>query len=571
MPAQRFTSPPEPRPEAGSLPVAFALVDEGRTALLLTLSFAGDLLLNAVRVWDTRAGTCTLTQLPPGLRAFAVRPGAGTLAAFRDDERGRTLLEVDAHTGAVLGTLWSEAGTVSPTGDACVWSAPSGLVLSDRTGERWTQPDRAFTRWTGVAWATPELLVVASQYPKKTLSLVSARDGAILARHPTVTISEGFLLAPGGRRLLSDARLVDVTTGEALKRPLLKKDVSASAFSPDGTVLAVADERGRVVVLGDDATRTLAAFDSGMASPQLAWLPDGSRLAIADGTTGSLGLWDASEVAPGVAIASSPATTVADAYALPTPAAPPAPLPPRQEVEVRGSIHLERSRPPPALDQHLAEIEAVLGRPLPEDVAAFYARNDGVGYRALQQGASLGLDETLLGLEQMFDGFRPHRQFRSAAAYEKARDELSELPLWGDTWSEDFEVEDRERLRHLNALMRSKQLVRIAGQSDAIVIDFAPPAPKGGTAPAYQVALAHRGHEHHPLELSFPEFVRLFETFGVAGWHLAYLSPASLEATNLDPVPTVEAGLAPFAADFPAEVEALVARARRQRDLPRAL
>jgi hypothetical protein len=165
----------------------------------------------------------------------------------------------------------------------------------------------------------------------------------------------------------------------------------------------------------------------------------------------------------------------------------------------------------------------------------------------------------------MFAGFEPHRQFRTAAAVDRA-EALANLPFAGDTWSEDPDLSDRGSLRHLNALLRSKLLVRLSGRSDALVVDFSPPAAKGGTPAPYQLALAHRGHEHHPLDLSFPSFVEAFERFGGASWYLASLSPAALATLNVDPVPTVEADLAPFAGAYPREVEAVVARARRNRD-----
>jgi hypothetical protein len=110
-------------------------------------------------------------------------------------------------------------------------------------------------------------------------------------------------------------------------------------------------------------------------------------------------------------------------------------------------------------------------------------------------------------------------------------------------------------------LIRSKQLVRLAGRSDALVIDFAPTGKKGATAPPYRLALAHRGHEHYPLDLTFSELVDRFERFGGTSWYLAYLTVPSIRAMNIDPVPTVEADLAAFADGFAEEVDAIVRRA----------
>lgn len=529
-PDKLYPAPEDPKKllePSRSFPQGVTVGADGRTAVARILRFERGRDHELVRTWDLATGECTV-------------------------ERRTSDAPIP--------------GVPSPAGDARVRSE-EGLALWSADGEVWRQPESAYGNFAHVRWATPRLLLVAA---RDALCVVSAKNGESIARFPPRPLWEGVTVVPGGLRFYTGAVLVDTATGEALERPFVKKGASV-AFSPDGAVVAVADAKGRVTVAGDDVTRKLSAFNTGFASPQLAWLPDGSGLVVVDGVVGTLGIWRAAAIAPGVAIAASPARTLDAIYpedpspAEPEPAPEPEPEPePTVEIEERGPVRIARTLRPSRLARHRAAIEAVLGGPLPDDVAAFYARCDGLDYVAERDGASLGYDETLLGLEAMFDGFKPHRQFRTVAAFEKYADDLGDLPHWGDFWSDDFEVYERDELRHFNALVRSKQLVRIAGRSEALILDFAPAAPKGRPAPPYQVALAHRGHEYFPLDVGFPEFVSLFERFGAAGWYLAYLSPAALVALNIDPVGTVEEGLAPFAAAWPDDVERIVARARRQ-------
>lgn len=492
------------------------------------------------------------------------------LVARRADEPSSTVL-LDL-TGQVTRPLsWpAGVGAVEPTQLLSVQSVDGGLALFDGDGQRWVHLDKAYTRWTKVLWATPELIVVLSEHPKKTISVHDARDGSLIVRNAAALTSDNAVLAPGGSRLLDREStkkppvFTDVATGAVFKRPLLTKALTTYAFSPDGTVLAAASATGEITLLGSDATKKIGGFASGMTSPHMAWSPDGRGLFTVDGVTGALSRWDASSLGA----EASPASTLAGLAtrsAAKTPVAKPAKFaPPNVDTEKHGTLVLQRTRPASTLATHLADIKNVLGKALPKDVAAFYEKCDGVSYAATNAGTSLGLDETLRGLVELFDDFKPHREFRTAAAYEKASDnaELGELPFWGDTWSEDFELSQRGDLQHLNALVRSKQLVRIAGQSAALVIDFSPPASKGSKPKPYQLALAERGHRHYPLDLTFATFVEMFERFGATSWHLAYLTPAAIKDWNIDPVPTVEAGLAPFAKAFPKQVASLIARAQ---------
>lgn len=176
------------------------------------------------------------------------------------------------------------------------------------------------------------------------------------------------------------------------------------------------------------------------------------------------------------------------------------------------------------------------------------------------RGEPVGADG-IVPLAVMFDDFKVHRPFRTAAAYQRAADagDLLELPHCGQIWAEDFELEAPDGLEHLNALLRSKLVVRFAGRSEALVIDFAPKA-NAGAQPPYQLALADEGHRFCPLTLTFPELVERFARFGGTGWYYAYLTPDALRAMNIDPRPTVAEDLAPFRDAFPAKLTEAASR-----------
>ncbi len=200
-------------------------------------------------------------------------------------------------------------------------------------------------------------------------------------------------------------------------------------------------------------------------------------------------------------------------------------------------------------------------RPLPVDVAAFYAKSDGMTYAASRGGVSLGLDETLCGLEAMFDGFKKHKQLKNEEAFYDLEGYRYDAPFCGTIWSEDFGIEEKGDLTRYNTMLRSKLLVSVNGQSVALVIDLSP-KPKKGVAKDYEILLVCDGNDVIPLDLDFPSFVWHFERFGATGWFWAFIGEKGGETLNIDPAQSVESGMAVFAPDFGKEIEALVARAR---------
>jgi len=225
-------------------------------------------------------------------------------------------------------------------------------------------------------------------------------------------------------------------------------------------------------------------------------------------------------------------------------------------------LTLTLHRPKSRLAELAPRIHDVLGHDLPPDVAAFYAEGDGLDYEATRAGASLGCEASIFGLEDLFAGFRRHRQYKTVRAFEKDAEEgaLYALPFCEQTWSDSFEVSTKGDLARLNALVRSKVVVSIPGESAWITIDFADPK-----ASPYRLGLAQDGCDLFPLDLTFPDFVAHFRRFGAARFYLAFVDRKAEEAMNIDCGAEVERSLAGHAAAFPDEVAALVKRAKTLR------
>jgi hypothetical protein len=230
---------------------------------------------------------------------------------------------------------------------------------------------------------------------------------------------------------------------------------------------------------------------------------------------------------------------------------------PPQERQVVGTTTLLLDRPPSTLALHREALEKGLRRPLPAAFADFYGRSDGLSYEALQNGTSRGIGETLCGLEAAFGTFERAPQFRTVAAAEEAS--LFSLPHANVIFSEDYDIYERGSLARLNALVRSKLLVSLNGQSAALVIDFAPQ--KGD----YQLAYAYCGDTFFPLDLRFEDFVYYFERFGGTNWFFAFLTKKAEAEMNIDFVLELERSLAPFQDDFSSDVGALLKRAKARR------
>lgn len=229
------------------------------------------------------------------------------------------------------------------------------------------------------------------------------------------------------------------------------------------------------------------------------------------------------------------------------------------ENETVGDLTITIRRPASRLDELRGRVREVLGRDLPDEVAAFYAQGDGMHYQAVRNGEVVGYEASICGLEEAFAGFRPHKQFKTRKAYEREQEDggIFSLPFCEELWSDAFEVESKRDLDRLNALMRSKVLISVPGESAWIAIDFFDP--KGGP---YRIALAEDGQDFFPLELSFAELVSHFRRFGVAHWYFAFAGKKAEQAMNIDFAEAVTTGLEGYASVWPDEVSHLVRRAK---------
>ncbi|TKC97199.1 hypothetical protein [Polyangium fumosum] len=232
------------------------------------------------------------------------------------------------------------------------------------------------------------------------------------------------------------------------------------------------------------------------------------------------------------------------------------------ESKTVGDVTITILRPKSRLAELAGRVRVVLGKDLPDDVAAFYERSDGLTFRATRGGVPLGEEASICGLEAAFAGFRPHRQYRRRSDYENDVEagDLYDQPFCEELWSDGFEVASKRDLDRLNTLKRSKLLVSVPGASAWLTID--PFDPKG--AP-YRIGLAQDGCELFPLDLLFSDFVAWFCRFGAAPWYLAFAGKKAEKAMNIDFAAEIERSLAAYAGAFPAEVAALLQRVDRRR------
>ncbi len=229
------------------------------------------------------------------------------------------------------------------------------------------------------------------------------------------------------------------------------------------------------------------------------------------------------------------------------------------ETKTFGDITVVITRPASKLGEFAEKVRAILGRDLPEEIAAFYAQGDGMHVRVTRGNDELWGEASICGIEEAFDQFRPHVQYRSRKAHEKDIDEgdIYSQAFCEQIWSDSFDVETKRDLDRLNALKRAKLLVSVPGESVWLTIDYFDPQ----GAP-YRIGVAHDGCELYPLDVSFTDFVEHFQRFGARHWYYAFAGKKAAKAMNVDLGEDVERSLAEFASAMPVEVEALVRRAK---------
>ena len=213
-----------------------------------------------------------------------------------------------------------------------VWETASGRELHRFPD----QPTANQPLYCGLALGPDGALLAFDDYPRQAsgtgssalqgsrplihlFDLAAGRDRAILRGHDTTIIAtvfsrDGRVLATAdwGHKII----LWDVASGTPLHRRPLEGETYQLAFSPDGTRLAAVNRQEVKlwdVRTGREALRLRGArFRSGDSgfNPQLAWSPDGRRLAASNFDC-SLSVWDGGIAEPGgeeAAVARGPLT-----------------------------------------------------------------------------------------------------------------------------------------------------------------------------------------------------------------------------------------------------------------------
>ncbi|WP_329223536.1 hypothetical protein OG352_39235 [Streptomyces sp. NBC_01485] len=295
--------------------------DPGKRRLLRFLDGATvrsyDLTANLAPRWQQSPPDAAVLSPDGSVVAVVNRSGDGYRFALRSTRTGAVLAEPpplpaageDLGSATPLlafspdGRALAIGGTTSSHGSLrqrfTVWDVPARKVLASVD-----LPAAADSPRFGIALGPGgrTLLATGSEGGGAEAEVWVTRAGRLHRKGTLPGFSSGTVaVRPDGRLLAgSQDQYAALPSGPVTGRALSEgREISALAFSPDGTRLAVGDASGRVALWDGDVRRRTGVLTAGApeAVTALAFAPDGRTLAVG-GTHGTLRLWDTASQQP---------------------------------------------------------------------------------------------------------------------------------------------------------------------------------------------------------------------------------------------------------------------------------
>jgi WD40 repeat protein len=291
-------------------PFGMTLASDGKTVAVSTGS--------GVILWDS-TGTTPIRELIPlpeeEIIPLAFAPDSRTLALgvgqsvqWLDVATGRLAVELDGHHGAVVHLAFVNDGrdlnsschTWRP-GEFLTWQIATSKVTA-RSGRQ------TLAKKFNLEFVSPDhTLGVDAQDPPVILQLATGKRLATLEAPRVFQDARYAVFSPQGRFLAfcttpsagMPVLVLDVKTGKKLFALPREKCPRSVAFSADEEALAHFDHEGVIQLLATTTGKTLATlgdpiqdWNSEVNGPQLAFAPDGKRLAAWDPQRGTVAIWD---------------------------------------------------------------------------------------------------------------------------------------------------------------------------------------------------------------------------------------------------------------------------------------